>query len=130
MTNRRTEFAVASVAEREPFSVVGRCGAVPVRVGDVFDRMARFDRPRPGHLEDYARDPICLESRHVRLRIARIHSYGRDRDLLDMGMTGLLVLEGDQTTLVGPDWVLSGDCRRTERGTTTEAHPAAGTSVQ
>ncbi|MEX0716365.1 MAG: hypothetical protein WD066_07260 [Planctomycetaceae bacterium] len=79
--------------------VIGRCGDVSIRVGDRFDFLVRFREP--GTIADYEREPIETSREEVSLVVEHIRAYDRDRDMLDRGMTGSLVLTGQGLDRLG-----------------------------
>jgi hypothetical protein len=126
MLRQRTEFVIHHRVEGEFLAVVGRCGAVPIRVGDTFDTAAKVRRPRPDHPEDYAADLVQIESRSVDVHVVAIHAYEKSRDLLDVGMTGTLVLEGRDTTFAEAGWVLNGPATQVVEAAATRESMGAG----
>jgi hypothetical protein len=72
------------------YHVVGRCGDVPLQVGDVFDQ---FD--------------VASEPAHpVNLHISRIVAYQRSLEELGSGMTASLDVQGQGAELLRPHGVL------------------------
>jgi hypothetical protein len=98
MNEQTLEFAVVGVVDgeelfNEPYrAVIGRCGDVPIRLDDHFDAVVKYDEPKS--IADYERDPIEVSRNRVDLTVKRIHAYGKDREMLERGMTGVLVLVG------------------------------------
>jgi hypothetical protein len=89
-----SEFIIAGIVEGELglTHVIGRCGDVTLRVGDVF-----------GTLEDASG---TIHS--VNLEIARIAAYGHDLQELGFGMTGTLSLRGEGVKQISPSCILIG----------------------
>lgn len=98
MTSGPGQFVVAGIVDGQELlrakycSVIGRCGQTPVRLGDRFDGVVRFDEPKS--TQDYERPPKALAEEKVELAIQKISAYGRERTVLEAGMTGSLVLTG------------------------------------
>ncbi len=104
MNARSFEFIVAGLVQVEHFTVMGRCGDEPIRVGDRFDAAYRYE-PRK-YPEEFGDEPVREEEKPVSLRVFCIHAYGRSLDALGEGMTGSLVLQGDGLDQIEPGWVL------------------------
>jgi hypothetical protein len=86
-------FVVEESRSGPPFTVVGRCGDQPVRVGGVFTVACRYQSRRS--VEDFSHTPQLLDSRPVALTVVAVEAYHRQLDELGPGMTGQLVLAGD-----------------------------------
>ena len=112
MRNRNLEFIIAHYVPGEHFTVIGRCGDLTIRIGDTFDTLARYKRPKT--LEDYGREPVQEAEIPVSIRVTCVHAYERSLEALGEGMTGSLALEGDGLEKIAPGWVLE---RRTEEPT-------------
>lgn len=98
MTECMLEFVVVGQVSgsellQEPYrTLIGQCGNAAIRVGDHFDAIAQYDEPKT--LADYARDPVEIRRDRVDLVVRHIRAYERDRDVLERGMTGSLVVVG------------------------------------
>ena len=103
-TKAKAIFLVEGTVEGEQAHVIGRCGEFPIRLGDVFTTACRY-RTRQT-LEDFATPPEMLKTCPVSLRVTEIKAYGRHLDELGPGMTGSLVLSGEDMGRIGPGAVL------------------------
>jgi hypothetical protein len=84
--------------------VVGRCGDVPIRKGDVLHAAYRY---KPGRYpEEMADTPVRLDQMAVRLEVAEIQTHNRSLELLGQGMTGALFVRGDGLDRLAPGWVI------------------------
>lgn len=109
MAEKTLEFIIAGVVDGRQYSVIGRCGDVPVHVGDVFDAAFRYKRRRrPDELGD---EPVREQEHPTALRVVGIHAYQECLRTLGEGMTGSLTLEGDGLQFLAPGWILG---RRSE----------------
>jgi hypothetical protein len=72
--------------------IIGRCGDVSIRIGDVFDKL---------------RDKTDA-TRTVRLEIVAIQAYGRNLQELGFGMTGGVDVRGEGVEWIRPYSVLTG----------------------
>ena len=104
MSHHAFEFIVAGYVDGEQFRVVGRNGDEDIKIGDTFDAMYRYKRPRT--LADYGADPIREEERCVKIRVIGIYALNRDLEHLGVGMTGALTVEGHGVEDIAPGWVL------------------------
>ncbi len=100
------EFMVDAIEEIEPnqWRVVGRCGDIPIRIGDRFDRVFCY-KPRQ-YPEESGCPPVREITKKIGMSVLRIHAYQRSLPELGQGMTGLLVIEGEGADLIQPDWIL------------------------
>jgi hypothetical protein len=97
----------------ERFNVNGRCGDLPIHVGDVFDVVYRNKRRRyPDEMGD---EPVREVEKPAAIRVVCIHAYERSLKALGEGMTGSLALEGDGLQYLAPGWILG------RKGDTTTA---------
>ena len=104
MTEKELEFIVVGFVQGEHFTVIGRCGDVPIHVGDVFDAVFRYKRRRyPDELGD---EPVREVEKPAAIRVVCIHAYERSLKTLGEGMTGSLTLEGDGLQYLAPGWIL------------------------
>jgi hypothetical protein len=99
------EFFIITVVQGEYCWADGRCGDVPIRVGDFFESMYQYEVPHS--LGDYARKaaPTAV-ALNVMLRVDAIQSYGHELDHLSKGMTGTLMLSGSGVERLAPGFVL------------------------
>ena len=90
--NSLCEFIITGVVTGVSgiFHVIGRCGDVSFRVGDVFDQI---DYPGEG-------------SRPVSLRVTKITAYQRSLEEIGTGMTASIDVVGDGVDLLRPKSVL------------------------
>jgi hypothetical protein len=104
MINKEFQFIVCGYDHGEHFTVLGRCGDVPIRVGDVFDVVYRNRRRRyPDEMDD---EPIREVEKPAAIRVICIHAYEMSLEMLGEGMTGSLTLEGDGLQYIAPGWIL------------------------
>ena len=106
MTKSTTEFIVDGWVPGNSgrFTIVGRCGDEPIRVGDVFDAVFRY-KPRR-YPDEMGLEPIREVERSASLRVESISAYQESLDELGQGMTGSLVVTGDGMGQISPGWVL------------------------
>jgi len=120
MTERDLEFIVVGVVQGEHFTVVGRCGGVPIHVGGVFEAVYRYKPLRyPDELGD---KPVREVEKPAAIRVVCIHSYERSRSVMGEGMTGSLTLDGDGLQYLAPGWILG---RKSESPTVVAPEPRA-----
>ncbi len=104
MSENELQFIVVGIVRGEQFSALGRCGGVPIRVGDIFDAVYRYKHRRsPDQLGD---EPIREVEKPTAIRVVCIHAYDRSLKMLGQGATGSLVLEGDGLQYLAPGWIL------------------------
>lgn len=104
MNDKELQFIVDGYVQGERFSVVGRCGDLPIHVGDVFDAVYRYKLRRyPDELGD---EPIREMEKPAAIRVTSIHAYERCLQAMGEGMTGSLSLEGDGLQHIAPGWIL------------------------
>lgn len=93
MAKKQLEFIVCGFVHGEHFIVLGRCGDMPIQVGDMFDAVYRYKRRRyPDEMGD---DPVREVEKRAAIRVVCIHAYQRSLQTMGRGMTGSLTLEGD-----------------------------------
>jgi len=98
------EFIVVELVQGEHFTVLGRCGGVPIHVGDVFEAVFRYKPLRyPDELGD---ESVREVEKPAAIRVVCIHAYERSLNTLGKGMTGSLTLEGDGLQYLAPGWTL------------------------
>lgn len=85
-------------------ALIGRCGGVPIRKGDVFHAAYRYDPGR--YPEDMDKEPTRLDDRNVRLEVAEIQTLNRSLELLGNGMTAALFVRGEGLDRIEPGWVV------------------------
>jgi len=120
MTERDLEFIVVGVVQGEHFTVVGRCGGVPIHVGGVFEAVYRYKPLRyPDELGD---KPVREVEKPAAIRVVCIHAYERSRSVMGEGMTGSLTLDGDGLQYLAPGWILG---RKSESPTVVAPEPRA-----
>jgi hypothetical protein len=95
---------IVNAVESEQKHVIGRCGEMPIHVGDVFDFVVNY-KPRK-YPDEVGEPPVLVRETSVALRVAHIHAYESCLDELGQGMTGALVLDGDGLQHVAPGAVL------------------------
>jgi hypothetical protein len=101
---KELQFIFDGFADVERSIALGRCGDVPIHVGDVFDVVYRNKRRRyPDEMGD---DPIREVEKPAAIRVVGIHAYERCLKTLGQGMTGSLTLEGDGLQYLAPGWIL------------------------
>jgi hypothetical protein len=115
MIEATTEFIVDGwvASDSGQYAVVGRRGDEPIEVGDVFDAVFRYKHRN--YPDEIGQALVREVEKPASLRAKCIHAYERSLPLLDRGMTGSLVLEGERMESVAPGWVLglSNDRRET-----------------
>jgi hypothetical protein len=106
VTKSTTEFIVDGWASGDSgrFTVIGRCGDEPIRVGDVFDAVFRY-KPRR-YPDEMGLDPIRDVEHSASLRVESISAYQESLDELGQGMTGSLVVSGEGMGTISPGWIL------------------------
>ncbi len=106
MTKATTEFIVDGWVSGESgrFTIIGRCGDEPIRVGDVFDAVFRYKHRR--YPDEMGQDPVREVELPASLRVESISAYQRSLDELGHGMTGSLVVSGEGMGRVSTGWVL------------------------
>lgn len=106
MTQDPVEFRIRYwvTGESGRVTVIGRVGAKPIHVNDIFDTLCRFEKRR--YPEEKGNDPVVKDEKKVALKVACIRAYDRSLDVLSQGMTGSLMLEGEGPGSVAPGWVL------------------------
>jgi hypothetical protein len=106
MRTKIYEFIVKDAVSGDTghLSVIGRCGDVPIQVGDRFDVV--YDYKPHRFPEESGRMPVRHQEKPVSLRVVCIHAYQRSLPELGEGMTGSLALEGDGADQVRPGWIL------------------------
>ena len=125
MIKNELQFIVVGVVHGVQFTALGRCGGVPIHVGDMFDAIYRHKHRRwPDELGD---DPVREVEKPAAIRVVCIHAYERSLKMLGQGATGSLALEGDGLQYLAPGWILG---RRSEIPAlvTPESHPASVSS--
>jgi hypothetical protein len=104
MAEKELEFIVAGIVEGRQYSVIGRCGDVPIHVEDEFDAVFRYKRRRrPDELGD---EPVREVEKPAAIRVVGIHAYESCLRTLGEGMTGSLTLEGDGLQYLAAGWIL------------------------
>lgn len=96
-------FIIDGFDQGEGFNVLGRCGDVPIHVGEVFDAVYRFKRRARHQLGD---EPVREVEKPAAIRVVCIHAYERSLKALGEGMTGSLTLEGEGLQYIAPGWIL------------------------
>jgi hypothetical protein len=103
MIDKELQFIVDGYVPGERFTVVGRCGDMPIHVGDTFDAGYRYRHRRyPDELGD---EPIREVEKPSAIRVISIHAYERCLQTLGQGMTGSLSIEGDGLEYIAPGWI-------------------------
>lgn len=98
MSSRNIEFIVGKVdRSKSQMRVGGRCGDLPIKVGDVFNIVYHY--PPRKTLEDYGRHLDRIDERPTLLRVEKIRSYEHLWNELYPGMTGELELYGKDEQL-------------------------------
>ncbi len=104
MIEKELQFIVAGFVHGERFTVIGRCGDLPIHVGDRFDAAYRYKRRRyPDEMGD---EPVREVEKPAAIRVVSIHAYEMCLPTLGEGMTGSLTLEGDGLQYLAPGWIL------------------------
>ncbi len=121
MNRNELQFIVDGFSDREHFTVLGRCGDVPIPVGDVFDAVYRDKRRR--YPDELGEEPVREVEKPAAIRVVCIHAYQRSLQTMGRGMTGSLTLEGDGLQSLAPGWILG---RKSEvpLGGESETNPA------
>ncbi|MCE9605582.1 MAG: hypothetical protein K8U03_11875 [Planctomycetia bacterium] len=104
--NRNLEFTVSGLVDEGPtefLHVVGRCGDVALRIGDVFESMYRYSFNTS---KDGSETATRIDPQPIRLEIKAITAYEHDLKELGSGMTGRLSLSGSGSDLVQTRCVL------------------------
>jgi hypothetical protein len=99
----KLQFIVVGVVHGEQFTVLGRCGDLPIHVGELFDAVYRYNRRSRAQLGD---EPVREVEKPAAIRVVCIHAYERSLKALGEGMTGSLTLEGDGLQYLAPGWIL------------------------
>ena len=99
----KLQFIVVGVDHGEQFTVLGRCGDLPIHVGELFDAVYRYNRRSRAQLGD---EPVREVEKPSAIRVVCIHAYERSLKALGEGMTGSLTLEGDGLQYLAPGWIL------------------------
>jgi hypothetical protein len=119
VNNKELQFIFDGFADVGRSIALGRCGDVPIHVGDVFDLVYRNKRRRyPDEMGD---DPVREVEKPAAIRVVGIHAYERCLKTLGQGMTGSLTLEGDGTQYLAPGWIL---------GRKSEIPPTVGQALE
>jgi hypothetical protein len=84
--------------------LIGRCGGVPVRKGDVFHAAYRYKLGR--YPDEMGEEPVRLDDAAVRLEVAEIQAHNRSLDLLGQGMTGAVFVRGEGLDRLAPGGVV------------------------
>jgi hypothetical protein len=125
MIEKERQFIVVGMVQGERFTVIGRCGDLPIHVGDVFDAVYRYKRRRyPDELGDEAVREI---EKPAAIRVISIHAYERCLQTLGQGMTGSLSIEGDGLKYIAPGWILGS--RSEAPSSVTQDSESVATSV-
>jgi hypothetical protein len=104
VNNKELQFIFDGFADVGRSIALGRCGDVPIHVGDVFDLVYRNKRRRyPDEMGD---DPVREVEKPAAIRVVGIHAYEMCLDTMGEGMTGSLTLEGDGLQYLAPGWIL------------------------
>ncbi|MGP0068992.1 MAG: hypothetical protein ACLQGP_36005 [Isosphaeraceae bacterium] len=104
MNIKEAQFFVARIVEGEHFTVLGRCGDMPIYIGDAFNAVYRYKHRRyPDELGD---EPVREVEKPAAIRVLCIHAYQRSLQRLGGGHTASLTLEGDGIQYLAPGWVL------------------------
>ncbi len=103
---KNAEFIVKGwvTGESGRLTVIGRCGDEPIQVGDEFDALVRYKRPK--YPDELGGSPSPIEEKPVKLRVEYIRAYEQQLSELGRGMTGSLVLDGEGKDDVAEGWVL------------------------
>lgn len=104
MINKERQFIVDGFVQGERFTVVGRCGDMPIRIGDIFDVVYRYKRRR--YPDEAGDEPIREIEKPALIRVVAIHAYERCLQSMGEGLTGSLTLEGDGLQYLAPGWIL------------------------
>ena len=75
MTDKELQFIVDGFVQNERFTVVGRCGDMPIRIGGVFDAVYRYKHRR--YPEESGDEPIREIEKPALIRVVSIHAYER-----------------------------------------------------
>lgn len=104
MIEKEFQFIVDFLVRGERLTVLGRCGDLPIHVGDRFDAVYRYKRRRyPDELGD---EPVREVEKPAAIRVASIHAYDMCLPTLGESMTGSLTIEGDGLQYLAPSWIL------------------------
>jgi hypothetical protein len=115
MEQNELQFILVGVLRDERFTVLGRCGGVPIHVGDVFDAVYRYKPLRyPDQMGD---EPVREIKRPAAIRFICIHAFERSLMMMGEGMTGSLGLEGEGLQFLAPGWILG---RKSENSTVVD----------
>ncbi len=125
MIKNEPQFIVVGVVHGETFTVLGRCGGIPIHVGDVFDAVYRYQRRRTP--DERGADPVREVEKPAAIRVVCIHAYERSLKVLGQGATGSLAVEGDGLEYLAPGWIMG---RKSGVPTLVkpESHPASVSS--
>jgi hypothetical protein len=103
MIAKELQFIVVDVVHGEQFTIIGRCGDKPIRVGEEFDAVYRYKRRSRAELGD---EPVREVEKPAAIRVVCIHAYERSLKALGEGMTGSLTLEGEGIQYIAPGWIV------------------------
>jgi hypothetical protein len=106
MRRKIYEFIVKATVSGESghLNVIGRCGDIPIQLGDKFDVI--YDYKPHKFPEESGRPPVRCHEKPVSLHVVCIHAYQHSLPELGEGMTGSLAIEGDGADQVMPGWIL------------------------
>jgi hypothetical protein len=103
MIDNEFQFIVVGVVKGEHFTVLGRCGDVPIHVGDVFDAVYRYNWRSRDELGD---EPVREIEKPAAIRVTCIHAFDKSLQMMGEGLTGSLGLEGEGLQFLAPGWIL------------------------
>jgi len=98
------EFIIDAIVTGESghHTLIGRCGDAPIRVGDEFHSVYRYDDATAGN------SASRVDERAVVVIVNQIQAYGKRLDVLGQGMTGSCVVSGTNLEKLAAGMVLGG----------------------
>ena len=105
MNNKEIQFIVDRIVDGEHFTVLGRCGDIPIRVGDAFDAVYRYKRRRYPDEAGRRPYPRSGETGRHSCPLHPCSTSGHCKRWVK-AMTGSLTLEGDGLQYLAPGWIL------------------------
>ena len=119
MTARQTFIVNGLIFDSDEYlHAIGRCGDVPIHVGDIFDTVFV-----PASASDCQQ---LAPARTIHVRVERIQAYQRQLNELGIGMTGTIDLRGSDCRIIVPGTILA---TNQSPGAACGAHEQAATGA-